>query len=205
MNHRTRRRIVPLTMSLALLTMAAGCGGGGPQFTQEQAAALVADQWPDAEVEMRNAYVDEEGRGVAFAQFDGDPWEFYFAAGEDGGWTLDAVSVDGGFYNLRDLEQTSATMLLMGEAAGALEGYKAANGSYPAGDSPEALRVLVPDFLAEQTQRHDAWEHDFRYDSDGTDYTLVSMGADGQEGTRDDIVLHTGEFVGAAERGGRGQ
>jgi hypothetical protein len=193
-----------LTLAVALLAATAGCGGG-PQFTQEQAAALISAQWPEAEVQMRNAYINEEGRGVALAQFDGEPWEFYFAPTEEDGWNLDAVSVDGGFYYLRDLEQISATMLQMGEAAGALEGYKAANDAYPSGDSPEALAVLVPDFLPEGTRPHDAWQQSFLYDSDGTDYTLISVGADGQSGTRDDIILHTGEFVGAAARGGRGQ
>lgn len=206
MKPRNRRGIpMLLTLAVTLLLATAGCGDSGPEFTQEQASALITAQWPEAEVEMRNAYIDEEGRGVAFAQFDGEPWEFYFAATDEGGWALDAVGVDGGFYYLRDLEQTSATMLQMGEAASALEGYKVANGSYPVGDSLEAMAVLIPDFLPEGAGPNDAWQQGFLYESDGTDYTLISMGADGQQGTRDDIILHSGEFIGAAARGGRGQ
>jgi len=200
-----QRSSMLLTLALAVAAAAIGCGGGGPEFTQETAAEIISAQWPDADLQMRNAYIDEQGRGVASASFDGEPWEFYFAAGPESTWTLDAVSVDGGFYYLRDLEQISATMLQMGEAAGALEAYKAANGAYPEGDSPEVLAVLIPDYLAEDIERQDAWKQDFLYESDGAEYTLTSIGADGQPGTNDDINLFNGEFVGASQRGGQGQ
>jgi hypothetical protein len=154
------------------------------------------DQWPDSELEMRTAQIDKEGRGVAFARFDGEPWSFYFQPAEGGGWLLDAVSVEGNFYYLKDLEQISATMLLMGDAAGALAAYKAANGAYPVGGSPEVLLVLIPDFLPEETDRQDAWEQGFNYESDGDDYTLTSGGADKTIGTEDDIILYNGDFVG---------
>lgn len=199
-----QRSSMLLTLALAVTAAAVGCGGG-PEFTQEMAAEIIGAQWPDADLQMRNAYIDEEGRGVAAANFDGEPWEFYFVAGPEGAWTLDAVSVDGGFFHLSDLEQISATMMQMGEAASALEVYKAANGTYPEGDSPEVLLVLIPDYLAEETERQDAWNQDFLYESDGDDYTLTSIGADGQPGTNDDINLYNGEFVGAGQGGGQGQ
>lgn len=199
-----RTRSFLITLVLLLSAAVAACGGDGePTFTQEEAQALIAAQWPESELVMRNAYIDEEGRGVAFARFDGDPWEFYFQPTADNGWELEAVGVDGGMYYMRDLEQTSATMLLMTEAASALGRYQAAVGAFPEGESAEALLVLIPDYLPEETQRHDAWGQNFVYDSDGNDYTLVSMGADGEEGTRDDIILHTGEFVGPGGRGGQ--
>ncbi|MGD8328671.1 MAG: type II secretion system protein GspG [Acidobacteriota bacterium] len=200
-----QRSSMLLTLALAVTAAAIGCGGGGPEFTQEMAANMISAQWPDADVQMRNAYIDEQGRGVAAANFDGEPWEFYFAAGPEGTWTLDAVSVDGGFFRLSDLEQISATMMQMGEAASALEAYKGANGTYPEGDSPEVLLVLIPDYLAEETERQDAWGQGFLYESDGDDYTLTSIGADGQPGTKDDINLYNGAFVGASQGGGQGQ
>jgi hypothetical protein len=199
-HHCSQRTFVAFLLAVGVAAMAVGCGGG-PEFTQEQASVLIGEQWPDRELQMRNAFVDDQGRGVAAALFDGEPWEFYFHPTDEGGWELEAVSVDGGFYYLRDLEQISATMLQMGEAASALEAYKAANGSYPEGDSPQALAPLIPDFLAEETQRHDAWEQDFLYESNGVDYTLTSLGADGEEGTRDDIILHSGEFIGTGGQG----
>lgn len=192
------RELVRTLLALVLLlpAVAVACGGGEPEFTQEQAEALISAQWPESELLMRNAYIDEEGRGVALAQFDGEPWEFYFQPTEEGSWELEAIGVDGGLHYMPDLEQTSATMLLMTEAAEALGRYEAANDAFPEGDSPEALAVLMPEYLPEETQRHDAWGQNFLYESDGSDYTLVSVGADGEEGTRDDIILHTGEFIG---------
>lgn len=194
-----------LTLALAVMVAAIGCGGGGPEFTPEMATEIIRVQWPEAELQVNNATIDEQGRGVAYADFDGEPWEFYFVASPEGSWTLDAVSVGGSFHYVRDLENTSATMMLMSQAASALSAYKAANGSYPQGDSPEVLQVLIPDYIPEETQRHDAWEQDFLYQSDGEDYTLTSVGADGEEGTRDDIILFNGAFVGAAEGGAEGQ
>lgn len=192
-----QRPMLLLSLSLALMVAAIGCGGGGPEFTPEQAAALIMDEWPDSELEMRTAQVDEEGRGVAFARFNGEPWNFYFQPTEEGGWVLDAVRVEDNFYYLKDLEQISATMLLMGDVAGALARYKTANGAYPAGDSPEVLLVLIPDFIAEETDRLDAWEQGFNYESNGDDYTLTSGGADKTVGTEDDIILYNGDFVGS--------
>jgi hypothetical protein len=198
-----QRPMLLLSLSLALMVAAIGCGGGGPELTPEQATTLIMAQWPDSELEMRTTQVDEEGRGVAFARFDGEPWNFYFQPTEEGDWVLDAVRVEGNLYYLKDLEQISATMLLMGDVASALERYKVANGDYPAGESPEVLLVLIPDFIAEETGRHDAWEQDFNYESDGDDYTLISGGADKTVGTEDDIVLYNGDFVGS--QGGEGQ
>ena len=191
-----QRPMLLLSLSVALMVAAIGCGGGAAEFTPEQATALIMGQWPDSELEMRTAQVDEEGRGVAVARFNGEPWNFYFQPTEEGGWVLDAVRVEGNLYYLKDLEQISATMLLMGEAAGALGRYKAAIGAYPEGESPEALIVLIPDFLAEDTDREDAWGQRFNYESDGDDYTLSSGGADKTVGTEDDIILYNGDFVG---------
>lgn len=190
-----QRPTLLLSLSLALMVAAIGCGGG-PEFTSEQASALILGEWPDSELEIRTAQVDEEGRGVAFARFNGEPWSFYFQPTEEGDWALDAISVEGNFYYLKDLEQISATMLLMGNVAVALAAYKTANGLYPEGDSPEVLIILIPDFIAEDTDRLDAWEQRFYYKSDGDDYTLSSGGADKTIGTEDDIILYNGDFVG---------
>ncbi len=192
-----QRLMLLLSCSLALMVAAIGCGGGPPEFTAEQATALIMGQWPDSELEIRTAQVDEEGRGVASARFNGEPWDFYFQPTEEGGWVLDAVRVEGNLYYLKDLEQNLATMLLMGEAASALGRYKAAMGAYPEGESPEVLIVLIPDFLPEDTDREDAWGERFNYESDGDDYTLTSGGADKTVGTEDDIILYNGDFVGS--------
>ena len=199
---RAARNLMGLTLTLAVAMLAGGCGGGGPTFTPEEASALILAQFPDAELDVRTASIDEEGRGVAFASFNEQMVSFFFEPSEDA-WALEAVDFDGSFYYIRDLEQISETMVLMGELASALENYRAANGSYPAGESAEALQALIPDFIAAETQLHDAWTEDLAYESDGDDYTLISPGADRESGSNDDIVLHSGEFVGGG--GGRGQ
>jgi hypothetical protein len=198
------RGLSRLTLILAVAAVAAGCGTAEPTFTPEEASALIVAQFPEAELEVRTASIDDLGRGVAFARFNYQMVSFFFHPAEEG-WGLEAVDFDGSFYYNRDLEQISATMVMMGELAAALESYKAANEGYPAGDTAEVLRALIPDFLAAETHLRDAWEEEFSYQSDGGDYTLISPGADQQRGSNDDIVLHSGEFVGAGRGGGQTQ
>ncbi len=60
----------------------------------------------------------------------------------------------------------------------------------------EAREVMVPDYLAEDTDVEDAWGNRFTYISeDGEDYKLVSFGPDREAGTQDDLILLSGEFV----------
>lgn len=192
------RNMQRVTRLLAVATVvslvAVGCGGG-PTFTLEQASVLILAQFPDSDLQIRTVTIDEEGRGVAFARFNDEMWAFYFLPLEDN-WALDAVETGGSFYYLEDLEQISATMEMMIEAANALERYRAVNGGYPEGGNAEALSALVPDFTDVEGPITDAWDEPFSYDSDGVDYTIISNGADKTAGTRDDIILHDGDFVG---------
>lgn len=191
---RTTLVLVAATMTIVSL-VATGCGGG-PTFTPEQASGLILAQFPDSDLEIRTVSIDDEGRGVAFTRFNAEPWTFYFQPVEDN-WVLDAVETSGSLYYLKDLEQISVTIALMAEAASALERYKAANGGYPEGENAEALLALVPDFTDVEGPVTDAWDAPFSYDSNGDSYTIISNGADKTAGTRDDIILHDGNFVGA--------
>ncbi len=193
----TRRATFVLVAATVASLAAVGCGGG-PAFTTEQASALILAQFPDSELEIRTVSIDEEGRGVAFTRFNEDLWTFYFQVLEDN-WALDAVETGGSFYYLKDLEQIAVTMGLMGEAAYALERYKAVNGGYPEGGNAEALSALVPDYTDVEGPVTDAWDGPLSYESDGDDYTLISNGADKTAGTRDDIILHDGNFVGPGD------
>lgn len=48
---------------------------------------------------------------------------------------------------------------------------------------PDSLEDLVPDFLETETVPTDAWGNEFMYDKQSnTQFTLVSFGADGEEG-----------------------
>jgi len=197
-------RLLFLTFALVASLASIGCGGGEPAFEVEQATVLIKAEFPDSELDVRTARVDEEGRGVVFARFNEQMVNFFFLPAEDG-WTLDAVDFDGSFYYIRDLEQISTTMALMVEVADALQDYKEANEAYPVGDTHEALHTLSPQFMSDETDYNDAWDQEITYESDGDDYTMVSFGADKQEGTADDIILVSGEFVGANREGEGGQ
>lgn len=186
----------------ALLAMAAfACTASDPVLDDELALRLIEDRFPDAEVAV-DAVRMEQGRGAVEAMFNGAPVQFFFdpppAAGE-GEWTLVEVEHEGSRFAVGDLEQISETMVAMAEIASGLARYQQQTGAFPAGDSSDVLAVLVPEYLPEGTRFVDAWSQAYRYDStDGTTYTLMSLGPDQTVATRDDIVLHTGEFV---ERG----
>ncbi len=204
---RNKRLLNVLLTVMAVAAVGCGAGGGAEDapgvgeaaFTAEQAAMLIQAQFPEATLEVRTVNIDQQGRGVAVTSFDEQEVSFFFEPSADA-WELEAVDFAGSFYYLRDLEQISATMLVMSELATALEQYRAANQTYPEGATAEALQALIPDLIAEHTQLHDAWEQDLDYESDGDDYTLISYGADQESGTRDDLILHSGEFVGAGGR-----
>ncbi len=191
----TRRTTLVLAAATIVSLVAVGCGGG-PTFTPEQASVLILVQFPESDLEIRTVSIDEEGRGVASARFNAEPWVFYFQPLEDD-WVLDAVETSGSFYYLKDLEQISVTIALMAEAASALERYRAANGAYPEGGNAEALAALVPDYTDLEGPVTDAWDGPFSYESDGNSYTIISNGPDKIAATRDDIILHDGNFVGA--------
>ena len=68
---------------------------------------------------------------------------------------------------------------------------------------PDALEDLVPEYLDTEAVPPDAWGNEFFYQKDGrTQFTLVSYGADGEEGgedeeeqdiTREDLRKRAGE------------
>jgi len=74
----------------------------------------------------------------------------------------------------------------MGIIAGMVEQYNDKQGHMPA-TLDDALSALKPD----SGLRTDSWDHPYilEYDADGS-YKLRSMGADGQDGTDDDIVYN---------------
>ncbi len=189
--------------ALALVVSLAAVGCGGPTFEPDEATALIQARFPEAEIELRTAQIDEDGQGVALARFNDQVVSFYFQP-SDAGWALNALDFEGSLYYIRDLEQIQATMLSMVELASALEHYKAINGDYPVGDTSAGLQVLVPGFVPEETAFADGWQQDFDYESDGDSYTLRSLGADKTSGSRDDINLNDGEFVGADGKAGQG-
>lgn len=83
-----------------------------------------------------------------------------------------------------DKTRKRATEATMHTIESAIKAYKAEKGSYPPN-----LQVLVTEKFFDKVFK-DAWKHDLVYASPGAggkDYSLVSPGADGQQGTDDDI------------------
>ena len=203
-NMQRTNRVLPAVV--VLLAGLIGCGGS-PSFTPEDAAALILEQYPGSDLQIQSVSIDENDRGIASALFNDDVWAFYFRAQENGvhSWVLDAVETDVSYYYLKDLEKIPVTIGLMAEVASALENYKAANGSYPEGNNADVLSVVVPDFNdAEAPSFTDAWDGMLSYESDGANYTMISSGADKIAGTRDDIILHDGQFISVESNGSQG-
>lgn len=89
-----------------------------------------------------------------------------------------------------DQERTERARLMLGQIAGGLERYRQARGQYPNAPTFEALiDQLSPQYLPELI-RIDPWSRPFLYQYRSPEsYRLLSTGADGKEGTPDDIIL----------------
>jgi len=199
-----KRPIVRLLVTVALLASLSslGCGSAPLELTAEEARELISGQFPQADPTVISVTLEEE-RASAQTEFNGQLVDFLFVVGDEG-WLLEGVEHKGQVYLIQDLEHISRTMVLMNDLAIALASYYEDHGSYPVGEGPQAREVMVPDYLAEDTDVEDAWGNRFTYFSeDGEDYTLVSFGPDREAGTLDDLILHSGEFV-SPEEGGRG-
>jgi hypothetical protein len=197
-----RRPIVRLLASVALVASLAsvGCGSEPLDLTAEQARGFILQQFPQADPNVVSVIVEED-RASAQTEFNGKLVDFLFVA-DEAGWVLEAVEQQGRVYFIHDLEHISRTMELMEGLAAALVDYYEDHGAYPIGDGPQAREVMVPEYLAEDTDVEDAWGNRFTYFSeDGEDYTLVSFGPDREAGTQDDLILLGSEFGAPAEQG----
>ncbi|MFG0315465.1 MAG: type II secretion system protein, partial [Phycisphaerales bacterium] len=76
--------------------------------------------------------------------------------------------------------RVSATETTMRNVDANLTAYLAAKGSYPA-----TLRELVPNYMDQYPV--DGWDREFFYSTQGQSFILISWGADGEDGTDDDI------------------
>lgn len=183
---------------LALVTCVGISACQAPALDAGSAEALVRQEFPAAEVEIRDVQVRGE-EAVAAADFDGMEVSFHFVRDGDG-WRLRALEEDGLVHTVEDLRRISETMATMRYLATALGTYEVDQGEYPGGDAEEMLQALAPDYYPpDRFPGTDAWGRPFSYASQGADYTLISAGPDGNLGTRDDIVLVSGVFVEADE------
>ena len=188
--------VVRLLVTVALLASLSslGCGSAPLELTAEEARGLILEQFPEADPVVIAVSLEEE-RASAQTEFNNEIVDFLFVAADEG-WLLEGVKHKGQVYFIQDLEHISRTMVLMNDLAIALANYYGDHEAYPIGEGPQAREVMVPDYLAEDTDVEDAWGNRFTYFSeDGQDYTLVSFGPDREAGTQDDLILHSGEFV----------
>jgi hypothetical protein len=120
---------------------------------------------------------------------------FLMQAGEEE-WEITGVEQGGSTYTVEQLGEIASTMDVMRALSDGLEACLAATGSYPLLDDLVGLRELVPEHYPEGGSMEDAWGSAFRYRLQGDDYTVTSTGPDREAGSRDDIILITGSFVG---------
>jgi len=89
--------------------------------------------------------------------------------------------------------KAEATRIQIHSLESALSLYRLHNSSYPSTEQGLAALLKKPDVgtIPEQWQGpyingnnlpKDGWKHDFIFISDGRDFTIISLGADGQEG-----------------------
>ena len=92
--------------------------------------------------------------------------------------------------------KADATRIQIRSLDSALSLYRLHNSAYPS--TEQGLRALmqkpevgiIPEqwqgpYLSANSVPKDGWKHDFVYISDGRDFTIISLGADGQEGGSD--------------------
>ena len=115
--------------------------------------------------------------------------------------TLVVVNIGGA----QDTANINATKSNLQAVSQALDLFKLDNYRYPT--SSEGLEALVSNPgtkpwrgpYVEAKELMDPWDGKFRYESDGKDVRIFSNGADGQEGTEDDLSFpEPSEEVGAS-------
>jgi general secretion pathway protein G len=95
-----------------------------------------------------------------------------------------------------DQAKSDLATVSMGQLKNALDLYRLKNSRYPT--TEEGLQALVEQPAtaknwggpyAEAGQINDPWNQPYRYESSGPkNFKIISVGADGQEGTEDDVV-----------------
>jgi hypothetical protein len=80
----------------------------------------------------------------------------------------------------------------------ALEAFRRERGFYVVADSDSALMDHLSPSYIKRVVRLDPWSRPYRYAGTRDAYTLGSDGADGKEGTADDVTLHSGPAAAAA-------
>jgi len=190
---------LPLQSSVlvvAAMALAVGACGPGELTTPSasQAERLIGAAFPEASIRVREVSRTEQALRIP-AEFGEADVIFLMNAGEEE-WEITGVEQGGSTYTVVQLGEIAATMEVMRALSDGLEACQVATGGYPVLDDLVGLRELVPDYYPAEGSMEDAWGSAFRYRLQGDDYTVTSTGPDGEAGSRDDIILITGSFVG---------
>ncbi len=78
----------------------------------------------------------------------------------------------------------------------ALEAFRRERGFYVVADNDSALMDHLSPSYIKRIIRLDPWDRPYRYAGTRDAYTLASDGADGKEGTADDVTLRSGQAAG---------
>lgn len=102
------------------------------------------------------------------------------------------------FANTQRKANTRAATVQIYAISQLLEEYHIDVGSYPQGSDGLAALMEAPGSLGDSTRwdgpyskkaiPRDPWDREYVYESDGTSFKITSYGADGQEGTEDDVT-----------------
>jgi len=181
---------------IAATALAVGACGPSELATPSapQAERIISAAFPQANIRVREVSRTEQTLRIP-AEFGEADVVFLMRAGEEE-WEITGVEQGGSTYTVQQLGEIASTMDVMRALSDGLEACYVATGSYPLLDDLVGLRELVPEYYPEEGSMEDAWGSAFRYRLQGDDYTVTSTGPDGEAGSRDDIILITGSFVG---------
>ncbi len=155
---------------------------------------------PDA-IEIRRIVSQSENEAIAEANI---TLAFQFKrASARADWKIEAVRLgDRDWISLDELlaaineGRRRTTVQAMQNLSAAVEKYRTTNGALPkAGDIVSLTDLLHPSYISVLV-REDGWGNPLVYQASGdANFRLLSRGADGREGTTDDIVFENGRPV----------
>ena len=172
------------------------------RLSQDQARKKIAEIGrsnlvPDA-IEIRRIVSQSETQAIAEAtitmafQFKRDnpnaEWRIQAVRLSDRDW----ISLDELLASINEGRRRTTTDAMQ-KVADAVERYRSTNGSLPnARDIVSLTNILHPQYMNDLV-REDAWGKPITYEVTGpSTFRLISQGADGLAGTRDDIVIPPG-------------
>ena len=180
-----------------LCLLFAACGGArkpSQSKVRQEIQQLGFTQLSGKQIQVQSVSMTNENRAVAEVQIQS---VLELTRDKNNNWQVQSVRLgDRNWIALKAFQEALEMVLArqtresLGKLLEGLNKYKQANGHYP--DAPDIIKltdILVPDYMSEVI-RYDAWNHQLVYKTSGTgSFQLLSLGADGIPGTKDDVIL----------------